>query len=86
MFKCKNCGRSFEEIPKWKRGECPKNRFQHEFNISDSYRCANCRHRYDYHPDRVCGFSKTDRRSSTKKWLVVRMCACMAFKAKRRYA
>ena len=84
MFKCKNCGRSFEQIPKWRLGECPKNKYQHEFSVPGTQRCADCGHRYDDHVDRICGYSKQDTRKSTKKWLVVRMCACMGFKAKRR--
>lgn len=32
MYKCSECGLEVEEIPRWKRGECPKNKYQHYFD------------------------------------------------------
>lgn len=32
LFKCLYCGLEVKEIPKWKKGECLKERLQHEFD------------------------------------------------------
>jgi len=33
MLKCKGCGKEFDEVPKWKEGECPEDEFSYHFEI-----------------------------------------------------